>query len=116
MSERPAAGGGDLSLPLLQQPDRLAARLKEVPSEPGCYLMRDTEDRILYIGKAKVLRQRVRSYFQTSHHHSPRIHLMVRQAGEIEFLGTGREADALGLESNPIKHYLPHVNPLLFNI
>ena len=49
---------------LLQQPERLKARLKEVPSEPGCYLMRDQDDRILYIGKAKVLRQRVRSYFQ----------------------------------------------------
>ena len=43
---------------LLQDPPRLKARLKEVPAEPGCYLMRDGEDRILYIGKAKVLRNR----------------------------------------------------------
>jgi hypothetical protein len=71
MTERPAAGGGDLLATAVQQPDRLAARLKEVPSEPGCYLMRDTEDRILYIGKAKVLRHRVRSYFQTSHAPQP---------------------------------------------
>ena len=45
-----------MALPLLQQPDRLKARLREVPSEPGCYLLRDADDRILYIGKAKVLR------------------------------------------------------------
>ena len=113
MSERPAAGGSDLLQPLLQQPDRLAARLKEVPSEPGCYLMRDMEDRILYIGKAKVLRHRVRSYFQTSHNHSPRIHLMVRQVGEIEFIVTDSEAEALALESNLIKHHQPHFNVLL---
>ena len=58
--------------PLLQQPQRLKERLREIPDEPGCYLMRDGEDRILYIGKAKGLRQRVRSYFQASHGHSPR--------------------------------------------
>lgn len=65
--------------PLLQDRSRLKARLKEVPVEPGCYLMRDGEDRILYIGKAKVLRNRVRSYFQSGGGHSPRIALMVRQ-------------------------------------
>ncbi|NCV91985.1 MAG: hypothetical protein EBW30_04050, partial [Synechococcaceae bacterium WB7_3xG_012] len=54
---------------LLQDPARLKARLKEVPTEPGCYLMRDSEDRILYIGKAKVLRNRVRSYFQSGSGH-----------------------------------------------
>jgi len=78
------------ALPLLQQPDRLKARLKEVPSEPGCYLMRDGEDRILYIGKAKVLRTRVRSYFQSGSGHgpSPRNRLMVRQVCEIQFILT----------------------------
>ena len=101
--------------PLLQQPERLAARLKEVPAEPGCYLMRDSEDRILYIGKAKVLRQRVRSYFQSGsgHGHSPRIALMVRQVCELEFIVTDSEAEALALESNLIKHHQPHFNVLL---
>ena len=90
--------------PLLQQPQRLKERLREIPDEPGCYLMRDGEDRILYIGKAKGLRQRVRSYFQASHGHSPRISLMVRQVCEIEFIVTDSEAEALALESNLIKN------------
>jgi excinuclease ABC subunit C len=104
-----------LSLPLLQQPDRLKARLREVPSEPGCYLLRDASDRILYIGKAKVLRNRVRSYFQSGsgHAHSPRISLMVRQVCEIEFIVTDSEAEALALESNLIKQNQPHFNVLL---
>ena len=50
----PPAEAGTGGGPLVQQPERLKARLKEVPSEPGCYLMRDGDDRILYIGKAKV--------------------------------------------------------------
>ena len=102
-------------VPLLQQPDRLRARLKEVPSEPGCYLMRDGDDRILYIGKAKVLRNRVRSYFQSGsgHGHSPRIRLMVRQVCEIEFIVTDSEAEALALEANLIKQNQPHFNVLL---
>jgi excinuclease ABC subunit C len=100
---------------LLQQPERLRARLQEVPSEPGCYLMRDSEDRILYIGKAKVLRHRVRSYFQSGsgHGHSPRIRLMVRQVCEIEFIVTDSEAEALALEANLIKQNQPHFNVLL---
>ena len=101
--------------PLLQDPARLKARLKEVPAEPGCYLLRDSDDRILYIGKAKVLRNRVRSYFQSGsgHAHSPRIALMVRQVCEIEFIVTDSEAEALALEANLIKNHQPHFNVLL---
>ncbi|MFN5163428.1 MAG: excinuclease ABC subunit UvrC [Cyanobacteriota bacterium] len=98
---------------LLQEPERLRTRLRELPVEPGCYLMRDAEDRILYIGKAKVLRNRVRSYFQSGHGHSPRINLMVRQVCEIEFIVTDSEAEALALESNLIKNHQPHFNVLL---
>jgi len=101
--------------PLLLEPARLKARLAEIPSEPGCYLMRDGEDRVLYIGKAKVLRNRVRSYFQSGsgHGHSPRIRLMVRQVCEIEFIVTDSEAEALALESNLIKQNQPPFNVLL---
>jgi len=108
-------GATTLPSALIQQPAKLKARLKEVPSEPGCYLLRDGEDRILYIGKAKVLRNRVRSYFQSGggHAHSPRIALMVRQVCEIEFIVTDSEAEALALESNLIKHHQPHFNVLL---
>ena len=101
--------------PLLLDPARLKDRLGQIPAEPGCYLMRDGEDRILYIGKAKVLRHRVRSYFQSGagHGHSPRIRLMVRQVCEIEFIVTDSEAEALALESNLIKQNQPHFNVLL---
>jgi len=104
---------GTGSGPLVQHPDRLKARLKEIPAEPGCYLMRDSDDRILYIGKAKVLRQRVRSYFHNSPGHSPRISLMVRQVCDLEFIVTDSEDEALALESNLIKHHQPHFNVLL---
>ena len=101
--------------PLLLDSGRLKERLAQIPAEPGCYLMRDAEDRILYIGKAKVLRHRVRSYFQSGagHGHSPRIRLMVRQVCEIEFIVTDSEAEALALESNLIKQNQPHFNVLL---
>lgn len=106
---------GTASGPLLLDPARLRERLKQLPAEPGCYLMRDAEDRILYIGKAKVLRNRVRSYFQNgaAHGHSPRIRLMVRQVCEIEFIVTDSEAEALALEANLIKQNQPHFNVLL---
>ncbi|KAF0653844.1 excinuclease ABC subunit C [Cyanobium sp. Copco_Reservoir_LC18] len=108
-----AEPGGDVVGPLLLQRERLAARLRELPAEPGCYLMRDASDRILYIGKSKSLRARVRSYFRDSHDISPRIALMVRQVCEIEFIVTDSEAEALALESNLIKNHQPHFNVLL---
>ena len=99
--------------PLLEQPERLEQRLKEIPAEPGCYLMRDADDRLLYVGKSKTLRSRVRSYFRSSHDLSPRIRLMVRQITEIEFIVTDSEAEALALESNLIKNQQLHFNVLL---
>ena len=99
--------------PLLEQPERLEQRLREIPPEPGCYLMRDADDRLLYVGKSKTLRSRVRSYFRSSHDLSPRIRLMVRQICEIEFIVTDSEAEALALESNLIKNQQPHFNVLL---
>ncbi len=99
--------------PLLEQPERLEQRLKDIPTEPGCYLMRDADDRLLYVGKSKTLRSRVRSYFRSSHDLSPRIRLMVRQICEIEFIVTDSEAEALALESNLIKNQQPHFNVLL---
>ena len=99
--------------PLLEQPERLEQRLKEIPPEPGCYLMRDADDRLLYVGKSKTLRSRVRSYFRSRHDLSPRIRLMTRQVCEIEFIVTDSEAEALALESNLIKNHQPHFNVLL---
>jgi excinuclease ABC subunit C len=98
---------------LLKDPDRLEYRLKEIPPEPGVYFMRDGSDNILYIGKSKKLRSRVRSYFRNLQDLSPRIALMVRQVAEIEFIVTDTEAEALALEANLIKQHQPHFNVLL---
>jgi excinuclease ABC subunit C len=99
--------------PFLKDPDRLESRLKEIPPEAGVYLMRDADDRILYIGKAKQLRSRVRSYFRESTSHSSRIALMVRQVCDIELIVTDTEAEALALEANLVKQHQPHFNVLL---
>ena len=99
--------------PLVNNPDRLERRLKEIPAEPGVYLMRDGSDRILYIGKSKKLRSRVRSYFRNTQPLSPRIAMMVRQVAEIEFIVTDTEAEALALEANLVKQHQPYFNVLL---
>ncbi len=99
--------------PLIKEPDRLESRLKEIPPEPGVYLMRDASDRILYIGKSKKLRSRVRSYFRESQTLSPRIALMVQQVAEIEFIVTDTEAESLALEANLVKQHQPYFNVLL---
>lgn len=102
-----------MPLPLLQEPQRLENRLKAIPAEPGVYLMRDRADGILYIGKSKKLRSRVRSYFRESQPLSDRIAMMVRQVVEIEFIVTDTEAEALALEANLVKQHQPHFNVLL---
>ncbi len=101
------------TLPLLKDTERLEMRLKEIPTSPGVYLMRDRTDNILYIGKSKKLRSRVRSYFRNSNRHSPRIDMMVQQVAEIEFIVTDTEAEALALEANLIKKHQPYFNVLL---
>ena len=103
----------DAPTPLLKDPDRLEARLKELPLEPGVYFMKDNREQILYIGKSKHLRNRVRSYFRDTHRHMPRIALMVMQVVEIDIIVTDTEAEALALEANLIKQHQPHFNVLL---
>jgi len=101
------------TLPLVKDPERLENRLKEIPPEPGVYFMRDSADRIIYIGKSRKLRSRVRSYFRGSQKLSERIAMMVRQVVEIEFIVTDTEAEALALEANLIKQHQPYFNVLL---
>ncbi len=108
----PHPGASTSSGALLHNPEQLEARLREVPLEPGCYLMRDRESRILYIGKSKKLRSRLRSYFRGHGLLPPRIQLMVRQVHDIEFMVTDSEAEALILESNLIKDNRPYYNVL----
>ena len=99
--------------PLLRQPKKLEARLKEIPAAPGVYFMRSSNGDILYIGKSKKLRSRVRSYFRNSQRLSDRIAMMVRQVAEIEIIVTDTEAEALALEANLIKKNQPYYNVLL---
>ncbi len=98
---------------LLREPEKLENRLQEIPAEPGVYFMRGANDDILYIGKSKKLRSRVRSYFRDSQRLSDRIAMMVRQVREIEFIVTDTEAEALALEANLIKQHQPYYNVLL---
>ena len=100
-------------LPLVKDRERLAVRLKEIPREPGVYIMRDISDRIMYIGKSRKLRSRVSSYFRQAQKLSDRIAMMVRQITEIEFIVTDTEAEALALEANLIKQHQPYFNVLL---
>ncbi len=101
-----------INLSTVSTPD-IERRLQEIPPEPGVYFMKDASDRILYIGKSKKLRARVRSYFREGNDRSVRIAMMVRQVVEIEFIVTDTEAEALALEANLIKQHQPHFNVLL---
>ncbi len=100
-------------LPLVKNPERLENRLSEIPPEPGVYLMRDGCDRIIYIGKSRKLRSRVRSYFRDSSNKTERINTMVKLVTEIEFIVTDTETEALALEANLIKQHQPYFNVLL---
>ncbi len=98
---------------LINDPERLKDTLGRIPQEPGCYIMIDNNDNILYVGKSKLLRNRVRSYFRLSEEVTPRIRLMVKQIINIEFIVTDTESEALTLESNLIKNHQPYFNILL---
>lgn len=87
--------------------------LKKIPASPGIYLMKDKNNQILYIGKAKNLKNRVRSYFQKSEAPLPRTRIMLKRTADIDFITTSNEIEALMLESNFIKKHLPRYNVLL---
>ncbi|MEO3704202.1 excinuclease ABC subunit UvrC [Trichormus azollae] len=100
-------------LPLVKNPERLENRLSEIPPEPGVYLMRDGSDSIIYIGKSRKLRSRVRSYFRDSTKKTEHINTMVKLVTEIEFIVTDTETEALALEANLVKQHQPYFNVLL---
>jgi excinuclease ABC subunit C len=88
----------------------LLERVREFPSKPGVYLMKDPNGRILYIGKAKSLKNRVRSYFQNEDRLADRTRLLVRKIFDIEITVTNTELEALLLECNLIKKHRPRYN------
>ena len=87
--------------------------LKQLPAEPGVYLMKDKFDNIIYVGKAKILKNRVKRYFQNSKNHSEKVRVMVKNISEFEYIVTDSEMEALILECNLIKKYSPKYNILL---
>ncbi len=84
--------------------------IQKIPDAPGVYIMKNQENHVLYIGKAKSLKNRVRSYFQTSIEHIPKIAKMVCQVENIEFLETRSEIEALVLEARFIRELQPKYN------
>src|SRR5262245_5179650 len=85
-------------------------QLKRLPAKPGVYLFRDDGDRVLYIGKAKSLRSRVRSYFQKTPDSRAQIQGLPARVADIEVLVTGTEAEALHVEQNLVKRHRPPFN------
>ncbi|MCD6376837.1 MAG: excinuclease ABC subunit C [Caldisericaceae bacterium] len=88
----------------------LKEKLDLVPANPGCYLFKDQNGKILYVGKANILRNRVRSYFHKSRPYHPRLNALVRKIADIEWIVTDSEVEALILENNLIKEYKPKYN------
>ncbi|PIT97884.1 MAG: excinuclease ABC subunit C [Candidatus Andersenbacteria bacterium CG10_big_fil_rev_8_21_14_0_10_54_11] len=91
----------------------LSRQLKTLPSAPGIYLFKDKADRILYVGKAKVLKNRVRSYFRPGANLEPAKKKMIPQISDIETITTDTEVEALILEANLIRRHQPPYNVVL---
>ena len=86
----------------MKKNDDLLVKLENLPDKPGCYIFKDRENRIIYIGKAASLKKRVRSYFQGGLK-DPKTEKMVSGIVDLEFFITSSEKEALLLESNLIK-------------
>ncbi len=93
--------------------DTLQSKLDHLPDQPGCYLFRNAKKEILYVGKAAVLADRVRSYFQKGSDQTPKTSLLVSEIADLETIVTRSELEALILESNLIKRHRPRFNIVL---
>lgn len=89
--------------------------LKKLPAKPGVYLMHDEKDRIIYVGKAISLKNRVRQYFQASRNKGAKIEQMVTHIRRFEYIVTDSELEALVLECNLIKEHRPRYNTMLMD-
>jgi excinuclease ABC subunit C len=90
-------------------------QLKVLPDKPGVYIMKDLSGEVIYVGKAKILKHRVRQYFQSTRSHSDKVRAMVQHISEFEYIVTDSEIEALILECNLIKKYRPRYNILLMD-
>lgn len=93
--------------------EHIAQKLALLPDSPGCYLHKNAQGEVIYVGKAVSLKNRVRQYFQSPKNHSPKVAAMVGHIADFEYIMVDSEAEALTLESNLIKQYRPRYNILL---
>ena len=93
--------------------EELKDKALSLPYEPGVYIMRDKNDKVIYVGKAKKLKNRVSQYFQDTASHSPKTRLMVSKIDRFEVIVAASEFEALVLECSLIKRYMPKYNILL---
>ncbi len=93
--------------------ESIKQKLTKLPASPGVYFYRDKNGEIIYIGKAAVLKNRVRQYFQKSRYRDPKTDALVREIADIEWMEVDSELDALFLEAEQIRRYLPRYNILL---
>lgn len=93
----------------------LQEKLKNLPSSPGVYLMKDSQSTIIYVGKAKNLKNRVKSYFQKSKNHSPKVKRLVQHLKDFEYILTDTELEAFLLECKLIKEMKPMYNRMMKN-
>lgn len=90
--------------------EKLAQKLDNLPNAPGCYQMHDSAGKVIYVGKAIVLRNRVRSYFHASAHHEAKTQALVDEIVDVTWWVTKTELEALILENELIKRYKPRYN------
>lgn len=84
--------------------------IKNLPDKPGVYIMKNSLGEIIYVGKAKILKNRVKSYFKSNKSHSEKVRVMVKNIAEFEYIVTDSEMEALILECNLIKKHSPRYN------
>ena len=96
----------------MERLDRLRAKANSLPLNPGVYIMKDINGNIIYIGKAKILKNRVSQYFFNTQKHE-KVKQMVSNVDDFEYILTNTELEALTLESNLIKEHQPFYNILL---
>ncbi len=94
-------------------PQSMTDKLANLPEAPGCYLFKNNQGRVIYVGKAKVLKNRVRSYFQKSSDTTRRIMRMIFEVVDLDWIVTDSELEALILENNLIKKHKPDYNVML---
>jgi len=95
---------------MIEISEHIQGILKTLPEKPGVYIMKNAAGQIIYVGKAIILKNRVRSYFQESKDHTPKTRKLVSQIADLEWIVVGSELEALILEMNLIKKYRPRFN------